>query len=62
MGRKAMLNIVIYWTAWSLTLILLTWTKWWFPASAGEWRMGFNSAFKELNSKHAAGYDYGLQF
>jgi hypothetical protein len=24
--------------------------------------MGFNSAFKELNSKHAAGYDYGLQF
>jgi hypothetical protein len=31
-----------------LTLILLTWTKWWAPASASKWRMGFNSAFKGL--------------
>jgi hypothetical protein len=31
-----------------LTLILLTWTKWWTPASASKWRMGFNSAFKVL--------------
>jgi hypothetical protein len=31
-----------------LTLILLTWTKWWAPASASKWRMGFNSAFKWL--------------
>jgi hypothetical protein len=31
-----------------LTLILLTCTKWRAPASAGKWRMGFNSAFKGL--------------
>jgi hypothetical protein len=31
-----------------LTLILLTSTKWWAPASASKWRMGFNSAFKRL--------------
>jgi hypothetical protein len=31
-----------------LTLTLLTWTKWWAPASASKWRMGFNSAFKGL--------------
>ena len=29
-----------------LTLTLLKWTKWWAPASASKWRMGFNSAFK----------------
>ena len=32
-----------------LTLKLLTWKKWWAPASASKWRMGFNSAFKEIN-------------
>ena len=32
----------------SLTLNLLTWTKWWAPASASKWQMGFNSAFKRL--------------
>ena len=32
----------------SLTLTLLTWTKWWARASASKWRMGFNSAFKGL--------------
>jgi hypothetical protein len=32
-----------------LTLILLTWTKWWAPANASKWRMGFNSAFKGLS-------------
>ena len=32
----------------TLTLNLLTWTKWWAPASASKWRMGFNSAFKGL--------------
>jgi hypothetical protein len=31
-----------------LTLILLTSTKWWAPASDSKWRMGFNSAFKGL--------------
>ena len=31
-----------------LTLNLLTWTKWWAPASASKWHMGFNSAFKGL--------------
>jgi hypothetical protein len=32
----------------TLTLILLTSTKWWAAASASKWRMGFNSAFKGL--------------
>jgi hypothetical protein len=31
-----------------LTLNLLTWTKWWAPASASKWQIGFNSAFKGL--------------
>jgi hypothetical protein len=26
----------------------LTLTKWWAPAGASKWRMGFNSAFKGL--------------
>jgi hypothetical protein len=33
-----------------LTLILLTSTKWWAPASDSKWRMGFNSAFKGLSN------------
>jgi hypothetical protein len=32
-----------------LSLILLTSTKWWAPASASKWLMGFNSTFKELS-------------
>ena len=32
----------------SLTLILLTWRKWWTPNNASKWQMGFNSAFKGL--------------
>jgi len=32
-----------------LTLILLTWRKWWTPNNASKWQMGFNSAFKGLN-------------
>jgi hypothetical protein len=32
----------------TLTFNLLTWTKWWAPASASKWRMEFNSAFKGL--------------
>ena len=31
-----------------LTLILLTWSKWWTPNNATKWQMGFNSAFKGL--------------
>jgi uncharacterized membrane protein YhhN len=31
-----------------LTLILLTSTKWWAPASASKWLTGFNLAFKGL--------------
>jgi hypothetical protein len=38
-------------TVGSLTLILLTWTKWRAPASASKWRMGFNSAFEGLSHK-----------
>jgi hypothetical protein len=34
--------------ATTLTLILLTWTKWWALTNASKWRMGFNSAFKGL--------------
>jgi hypothetical protein len=37
-----------------LTLILLTWTKWWTPASASKWWMGFNSAFKGLKQDTGA--------
>jgi len=33
----------------NLTLILLTWRKWWAPNSASKKQMGFNSGFKELN-------------
>jgi hypothetical protein len=31
-----------------LTLILLTWRKWWPPNNASKQQMGFNSAFKGL--------------
>jgi len=31
-----------------LTLILLTWRKWWTPNNASKWQMGFNSTFKGL--------------
>jgi hypothetical protein len=31
-----------------LTLILLTWRKWWTPNNASKWQMGFNSVFKGL--------------
>ena len=33
-----------------LTLILLTWTIWRAPTNASKWRMGFNSAFKGINT------------
>ena len=33
-----------------LTLILLTWTIWRPPTNASKWRVGFNSAFKGLNT------------
>jgi hypothetical protein len=33
-----------------LTLILLTWRKWWTPNNASKWQRGFNSAFKGLKS------------
>ena len=32
-----------------LTLILLTWRKWWTPNNASKWQMGFNSAFEGLS-------------
>ena len=32
-----------------LTLILLTWRKWWVPNNASKEQMGFNSGFKGLN-------------
>jgi hypothetical protein len=35
---------------WLLTPILLTWTIWRAPTNASKWRMGFNSAFKGLNT------------
>jgi len=34
-----------------LTLILLTWRKWWTPNNASKWQMGFNSVFKGLKRK-----------
>jgi len=32
----------------NLTVILLTWRKWWAPNNASKWQMGFNSGFKGL--------------
>jgi len=32
----------------NLTLILVTWRKWWAPNNASKWQMGFNSGFKGL--------------
>jgi len=34
----------------TLTLILLTWRIWCSPSNASKWQLGFNSAFKGLNS------------
>jgi hypothetical protein len=36
------------WLIGYLPLILLTSTKWWAPAGASKWQIGFNSAFKGL--------------
>jgi len=36
----------------NLTLILLTWRKWWAPNNASRQHMGFNSAFKGLIKLH----------
>jgi len=33
----------------NLTLILLTWRKWWAPNIASKYQMGFNSGFKGLS-------------
>jgi hypothetical protein len=35
---------------YDLTLILLTWRIWSSPNNASRWQMGFNSAFKGLNT------------
>jgi hypothetical protein len=48
--KEAVMDI-LYIRLIKLTLILLTWTKWWAPASASKWRMGFNSAFKGLTGR-----------
>ena len=39
----AILQILTY-----LSLILLTWRRWWVPNNASKWEMGFNLAFKGL--------------
>jgi len=38
----------------NLTLIVLTWRKWWAPNNASKWQMGFNSGFKGLNSTNVS--------
>jgi hypothetical protein len=48
--------------AWTLTLILLTSTKWRAPASSSKWQKGFNSAFKGLIYRNSAVYIYLLFF
>jgi hypothetical protein len=63
--RKKRRRIIKYWTLTledkyniELTLILLTWTKWWAPTSASKWRMGFNSAFNIVTlHSHIANFD-----
>jgi len=37
----------------NLTLILLTWRKWWAPNNASKEQMGFNSGFKGLSSRRS---------
>ena len=37
----------------NLTLILLTWRKWWAPNNASRQQMGFNSGFKVLNNNRS---------
>jgi hypothetical protein len=45
---KEMNTLCVICSSRTVTLILLTSTKWWAPASASKWQMGFNSAFKGL--------------
>ena len=44
----------------SLTLMLLTWTKWRAPTNASKWRMGFNSAFKGFMYYLSLVWDWSL--
>jgi hypothetical protein len=46
----------------TLTLILLTWTKWWASASASKWQMGFNSVFKWLIYHTLLVYHHNFMF
>jgi len=50
--------------AQNLTLILLTWRIWWAPNNASKWQMGFNSAFKGLNTlqNNLASWDLQMGF
>ena len=50
-----------YWTLRiNLTLILLTWRRWWTPNNASKQQMGFNSAFKELMSWFSTTFALGM--
>ena len=40
----------------NLTLILLTWRKWWAPNNASKEQMGFNSGFKGLMFETSRGF------
>ena len=48
-GTDTLLRLECWTLEIALTLNLLTWTKWWAPASASKWQMVFNSAFKGLS-------------
>jgi len=47
MGAPYIYDISSLWVN-NLTLILLTWRKWWAPNNASKQQMGFNSMFKGL--------------
>jgi hypothetical protein len=41
-----------------LTLTLRTWRIWWAPNNASKWQIGFNSAFKGLNTSFSSLYRF----
>ena len=49
-------NLFIMYSSKSLTLNLLTTTIVALPSNASKWQMGFNSAFKGLNTMSSTGY------
>jgi len=50
------LLLLLCFTCFHLTLILLTWRIWWAFNNASRWQMGFNLVFKGLNRETSENY------